>query len=220
MEARFGVKIDVPKMPDPANPGFCNVSVFADSEADYKAARDEIERTVASEAPLAHGGQQPQQQQQAWGGSHHHPHPGMGGYGGGGGGSGVVDTMEVPNDRIGSVLGRQGATISVLERNSGCRIKVQQRVAGNPMRTVVLRGTADQVRAARSEIDAILSGVHPLSRERMPNYDAPFTQSYGAGYYPYAQHHQQQQQQQQRRRQRVDQVGLAGAQCACATSRH
>lgn len=85
-------------------------------------------------------GQQQQQQQRN----------GIGGGGLGGGSAGRM--IQVPNDMVGTVIGRGGETIKMMQQASGCHIKVDQQNTSGPMRDIFLQGDPQQAETANSMI--------------------------------------------------------------------
>ncbi|CAM9647700.1 unnamed protein product, partial [Heterosigma akashiwo] len=75
--------------------------------------------------------------------------------GGGGGGPQETDVMGVPDDKIGAVIGRAGATIGEIHRRSGATLHVSAKnefAPGTKDRIVTLRGPREAIQAARALI--------------------------------------------------------------------
>lgn len=96
---------------------------------------------------------QPQQQQQQY-------------FGGGGGGGGapmgagndqpqrVTETMRVPIDAVGMIIGKGGETIKEMQNSTGCRINVSSQFNPNDQeREISLAGNRDAIARARQAID-------------------------------------------------------------------
>jgi predicted RNA-binding protein Jag len=69
-----------------------------------------------------------------------------------------VKIMKVPGNTVGLIIGRAGATIEMLQSQTGCNIQV----AGNDteingIRDVTLKGSADQVKHAEAEVLKLVS---------------------------------------------------------------
>ena len=94
------------------------------------------------------------------------PDRGGGGGGGGGprpiGGPNVVDTqVQVPNDRVGNVIGRAGARINEIRQLSGAKINIDTATPGNPNRLVTITGTPEQTQWAQYMISVAMAGGEP-----------------------------------------------------------
>mmetsp|Transcript_21851 Transcript_21851/g.32557 ORF Transcript_21851/g.32557 Transcript_21851/m.32557 type:complete len:571 (+) Transcript_21851:121-1833(+) len=133
----------------------------------------------------------------------------------------VSKTVDIPQDKVGLLIGKGGETIRQLQASTGCRIQVtrdSEADRNSSTRPVSLQGTEQQVAHAESEIDQLMNQQpgQAAPRQQHPAYGAyggygaypyPYgAQSYGQGgyyqgYYPgggyggYGQPQQQQQQQ-------------------------
>mmetsp|Transcript_10360 Transcript_10360/g.31217 ORF Transcript_10360/g.31217 Transcript_10360/m.31217 type:complete len:427 (+) Transcript_10360:685-1965(+) len=94
---------------------------------------------------------------------HHHP----GGGGGGGGGHmsqqplapGTMPVQfQVPNESMGAVIGRAGATINQIRQMSGAKVDIAQSVPGMAMRLVTVTGTPEQIQMAQYLIQVKMGG--------------------------------------------------------------
>ena len=98
--------------------------------------------------------------------------PGAGAGGGGGGGGGGTGgayaepgpggsvVVHVPNESVGLVIGKQGATIKMLEGSSGARVQIAKECPpGSNMRPVTVTGQPYAVEHAKSLIMGKVSGV-------------------------------------------------------------
>jgi len=73
-------------------------------------------------------------------------------------GGGLI--VNVANDSVGLVIGKQGATIKMLEQQSGARIQIAKDCpAGTNMRPITLTGPGNSVEHAKSLILGKVSGV-------------------------------------------------------------
>ncbi|KAI5855788.1 hypothetical protein BZA05DRAFT_424330 [Tricharina praecox] len=89
--------------------------------------------------------QQQQQQQQHYGG---------GGDGGGGTGPRITETIKVPIDAVGMIIGKGGETIKEMQNSTGCRINVSSQFNPNDQeREISLAGNRDAIARARQAID-------------------------------------------------------------------
>jgi len=81
---------------------------------------------------------------------------GMGRYGGGGGGGRTITKeLEVPNDLIGTIIGRHGLKINEIRQVSRANIKISDLEEGGTTRRVTVVGTPDCVDSAVYLINAI-----------------------------------------------------------------
>ena len=82
-----------------------------------------------------------------------------GGGGGGGGGSsgGPSATVQVPDDRVGSIIGRGGQTIKMLQDRTGARIQVPKEGANGFRPVQISAPSSDQIQHAYREIQLLLS---------------------------------------------------------------
>lgn len=87
---------------------------------------------------------------------------GGGMYGGGGaGGDGKVnDTIRVPSEAVGMIIGKKGDTIREIQNTTGCKINVAQSSGdGEVEREIALIGSADSVSRAKLAIDEKVDAV-------------------------------------------------------------
>ena len=82
----------------------------------------------------------------------------MGGAGGGMVNSGgqPQEIMQIPSDCVGMIIGRQGATIQLLQSQSGCRIQMQKdsdATPGSMVRNVQLIGDPNAIMMAKQLIE-------------------------------------------------------------------
>lgn len=82
---------------------------------------------------------------------------------GGGLAPGVTPTqVQVPNDRIGNVIGRAGTRINEIRQLSGAKIHIDQVVPNNPNRLVTITGTPEQTQWAQYMISVAMAGGEPV----------------------------------------------------------
>lgn len=91
---------------------------------------------------------------------------GSGGGGGGGGAGGyggdgrVNDTIRVPSEAVGMIIGKRGDTIREIQNMTGCKINVAQSSGeGEVEREIALIGSADSVSRAKQAIDEKVDAV-------------------------------------------------------------
>ena len=83
------------------------------------------------------------------------------GQGWGGGAGGII--VNVPNESVGRVIGKQGSTIKQLQQQSGARIHIAKDCpAGSNMRPITVSGPPASVEQAKSLILQKASGVMPF----------------------------------------------------------
>ncbi|KAK9149451.1 hypothetical protein Scep_008208 [Stephania cephalantha] len=85
---------------------------------------------------------------------------GMGGSGMGYGFQGSSKRIEIPNGRVGVIIGKSGETIKYLQVQSGAKIQVTRDVdadINSNTRTVELMGTSEQISKAEQLINGVLS---------------------------------------------------------------
>ena len=79
--------------------------------------------------------------------------------------------MNVANESVGLVIGKQGATIKQLEQQSGARIQIAKECpAGSNMRPITVSGPPASVEQATSLILQKVSGVMPFFFTPPPRY--------------------------------------------------
>ncbi|KAH7423762.1 hypothetical protein KP509_12G072200 [Ceratopteris richardii] len=69
----------------------------------------------------------------------------------------VTAEMNISNDLMGGVIGRSGANITYVRSVSGCAIKVHNQEDGKTERRITFEGTAEQVAAAQSLVQAFVN---------------------------------------------------------------
>ena len=95
--------------------------------------------------------------------------------------------FQVPNESMGAVIGRAGATINQIRQMSGAKVDIAQSVPGMPMRLVTVTGTPDQIQMAQYLIQVKMGGGS------LPSAGAMAQQAAGAVQYDPAALQQQQQ---------------------------
>lgn len=90
-------------------------------------------------------------------------------YGGGGGGGGqdgkINDTIHVPSEAVGMIIGKGGETIREMQNSTGCKINVAQSSGpGEVQREIALIGTRDSISRAKAAIDEKVDAVVSLRR--------------------------------------------------------
>eukprot|EP00092_Neocalanus_flemingeri_P030654 GFUD01033284.1.p1 GENE.GFUD01033284.1~~GFUD01033284.1.p1 ORF type:complete len:353 (+),score=103.09 GFUD01033284.1:52-1110(+) len=69
----------------------------------------------------------------------------------------TFEEIRIPNEMVGKVIGRGGATIRQLQDDSGCRVVVAISSNGEQTRAVALQGTVEQVSLATEMINQTLA---------------------------------------------------------------
>jgi len=73
-------------------------------------------------------------------------------------GSGTMsDTMRLPDDLVGLIIGRGGENIMRMQRETGCRIQITQSIPGTKERPCTLSGTQEQIEVCRNMLHEIIS---------------------------------------------------------------
>eukprot|EP00808_Paulinella_micropora_P017250 g32357.t1 len=79
----------------------------------------------------------------------------MRGLPGGMGGQAQVMVISIPSDCVGTVIGKQGETIKMLQYRTGCRIQISKDDRGGHTREVSLTGDENQLRIAQQQISLL-----------------------------------------------------------------
>ncbi|ERT03427.1 hypothetical protein HMPREF1624_01742 [Sporothrix schenckii ATCC 58251] len=83
-----------------------------------------------------------------------------GGYGGGGGGDRINDSMFVPAEAVGMIIGKGGETIREMQSSTGCKINVSQTPGANENeREIGLIGTQEAIERAKIAIEEKVEAV-------------------------------------------------------------
>ncbi|KAG5178352.1 hypothetical protein JKP88DRAFT_270499 [Tribonema minus] len=83
------------------------------------------------------------------------------------GGNTVI--LQVPNDRVGLIIGKAGATIKELQNRSGARIQIPpQSDPGTTMRSVSITGVGDAPMRAKYEMEQMLMGFDRQQQQQPP----------------------------------------------------
>ncbi|KAJ1451835.1 hypothetical protein M885DRAFT_528702 [Pelagophyceae sp. CCMP2097] len=105
----------------------------------------------------------------------------------GNGAPGQMTTMECPKQLVGRVIGKGGETINELQRRSGARIQIEQRVAEGAPCIIEIQGDDASVAEAVRLTQEVMSGRRLESTApALPHYGAA-AQGYGYGGDAYAQ---------------------------------
>ena len=82
------------------------------------------------------------------------------------GGSFLTEILEIPPDKVGSIIGSKGAIIQELQSRSGCKIFVNQEFPPGVNREVTFSGSPQQIKAGRELVELILNegptAIHAL----------------------------------------------------------
>lgn len=131
IQQRTGTSVTIPQTPDPNHPEMRLITIRGTMEA-KEAAKFEIQ-SVISEEPRNGGGF------------------GMT--------SGQTIYMQVPNDRVGVIIGKRGETIKGIQDRHAVRIQIPQVAdAGSnpPVRTISIQGPAQNLTGAKEEVDMVI----------------------------------------------------------------
>ncbi|KAF4750467.1 hypothetical protein FOZ62_021598 [Perkinsus olseni] len=97
----------------------------------------------------------------------------------------VEDEVEVPADKVGTVIGPQGCVLDEIRRRSGCRVQLQPVAVedGSP-RSAKVVGNADAVRACVDLLNDVISGafdVSPVIKRQKAHYQRIQAGAMGGG---------------------------------------
>ncbi|RLN47786.1 hypothetical protein BBJ28_00003884 [Nothophytophthora sp. Chile5] len=189
IQQRTGSSVTIPQTPDPEHQDMRRITIRGTVEA-KEAAKFEIQAMINEEPGQRHG-------------------YGMA--------SGQTIYMQVPNERVGVVIGKRGETIKGIQDRHAVRIQIPQvpdPSSNPPVRTISIQGPPQNLTGAKEEIDMVIlqgAGTHGYGGGGRPNgqydgtgggYDQQ-QQQYGGGYAAQGQqgqydaYYQQQQQPQQ-----------------------
>ncbi|TYZ57701.1 hypothetical protein PybrP1_009244 [[Pythium] brassicae (nom. inval.)] len=135
IQMRTGSSITIPQTPDPNHPDMRLITIRGTIHS-KEAARMEISAILNEDQGGGGGGPR-----------------GLGGF------SGAVIYMQVPNDRVGVIIGKRGETIKGIQDRNAVRIQVppQPDPGSNPLvRTVSIQGPPEMLQRAKDEIDAVI----------------------------------------------------------------
>ncbi|CAI5739188.1 unnamed protein product [Hyaloperonospora brassicae] len=131
IQQRTGTSVTIPQTPDPNHPEMRLITIRGTMEA-KEAARFEIQSMVNEE---------PGQRQ------------------GFGMASGQTIYMQVPNDRVGVIIGKRGETIKGIQDRHAVRIQIPQVPdpgSNPPVRTISIQGPPHNLAGAKEEVDAVI----------------------------------------------------------------
>ncbi|KAI9920045.1 hypothetical protein PsorP6_015594 [Peronosclerospora sorghi] len=181
IQQRTGTSVTIPQTPDPTHPDMRLITIRGTMEA-KEAAKFEIQSMVSEE-------------------------PGQRGAGFGMV-SGQTIYMQVPDDRVGVIIGKRGETIKGIQDRHAVRIQIPQSAdpgSTPPVRTISIQGPPQNLAGAKDEVDMVIlqgvaghtygSGSHYGSDAsygaQAAGYD-PHYGTYGQQPDPYASYYQQQ----------------------------
>ncbi|KAF2017115.1 hypothetical protein BU24DRAFT_431945 [Aaosphaeria arxii CBS 175.79] len=93
-----------------------------------------------------------------------------GGAGAGAGAGKINDTIMVPSDAVGMIIGKGGETIKDMQSTTGCKINVSQASGADIEREIGLVGTAQAIADAKRAIWDKVDSVKEKNRERAGGY--------------------------------------------------
>ena len=153
IQRRTGTHVQIPKELDPAMPGHRLVVVTGPSQEACDTARAEIQGLLEAEAR----GERPTLGQPAAGAPLGPP---MAGHWNG---AEYVTECDVPDDRIGPVIGRQGSAVKDLQMRTGTHINIREGSDAMGNRRITIRGSsADGAEAAKNEILQKIENTRPM----------------------------------------------------------
>ncbi|KAL3659144.1 hypothetical protein V7S43_015725 [Phytophthora oleae] len=133
IQQRTGTSVTIPQTPDPNHPEMRLITIRGTMEA-KEAAKFEIQSMISEEPGQRHGG----------------------GYGMA---SGQTIYMQVPNDRVGVIIGKRGETIKGIQDRHAVRIQIPQMAdpgSNPPVRTISIQGPAQNLTGAKEEVDMVI----------------------------------------------------------------
>lgn len=68
----------------------------------------------------------------------------------------MSDTMRLPDDLVGLIIGRGGENIMRMQRETGCRIQITQSIPGTKERPCTLSGTQEQIEVCKNMLHEII----------------------------------------------------------------
>lgn len=93
---------------------------------------------------------------------------GPGGHGGGGGHDKINDSVYVPSDAVGMIIGKGGETIREMQSTTGCKINVAQSSGpGETEREIALIGSRDSIERAKLAIEEKVDAVVCINASRV-----------------------------------------------------
>ncbi|KAG6586556.1 Far upstream element-binding protein 3 [Phytophthora cinnamomi] len=138
IQQRTGTSVTIPQTPDPNHPDMRLITIRGTMEA-KEAAKFEIESMINEEPGQRHS-------------------YGMA--------SGQTIYMQVPNDRVGVVIGKRGDTIKGIQDRHAVRIQIPQVPdpgSNPPVRTISIQGPPQNLAGAKEEVDMVIlqgAGTH------------------------------------------------------------
>ncbi len=127
MQMRTGANIQIPSQPDPDNPAVRTITISANNQEACDRASTEIQ-SVLEAGPNGTGTIT----------------------------GGTTLYIQIPNDRVGLIIGKGGSTIKDIQNRTGARIQIPQHPDPGtmpPMRTVSLTGIGNSPMQAKYEIE-------------------------------------------------------------------
>ena len=135
--------------------GLRPVNLIGSREAAAQA-KEQIMEIVDSDSRNVNGGGKQER-------PHRHEHGRDGGHAGGGGGGGggrVNDSIYVPSEAVGMIIGKGGETIREMQSQTGCKINVSQSSGpGEVEREIGLVGSRDAINRAKRAIEDKVEAV-------------------------------------------------------------
>ncbi|KAG7398021.1 Splicing factor 1 [Phytophthora boehmeriae] len=181
IQQRTGTSVTIPQTPDPNHPEMRLITIRGTMEA-KEAAKFEIQSMISEDPSQRHG-------------------YGMT--------AGQTIYMQVPNDRVGVIIGKRGETIKGIQDRHAVRIQIPQVAdpgSNPPVRTISIQGPAQNLTGAKEEVDTVIlqgagshgyggggdrygggnnynGGAGGYDQQQQYNYGAQGQQDQYAGYY-------------------------------------
>ncbi|PGH27247.1 hypothetical protein AJ80_00957 [Polytolypa hystricis UAMH7299] len=102
----------------------------------------------------------------------------MSGDAGGGTGERVTDSLMIPGDAVGMIIGKGGDTIKEIQASAGCRINIQPPTGRDSEREVTLTGPRHAIEQAKGIILEKLEGAEHRTRSQPPRREDPYSDRY------------------------------------------
>ncbi|KAF4318819.1 hypothetical protein BBO99_00006904 [Phytophthora kernoviae] len=138
IQQRTGTSVTIPQTPDPNHPDMRLITIRGTMEA-KEAAKFEIQSMINEEPG----------QRQTYGMT-----------------AGQTIYMQVPNDRVGVIIGKRGETIKGIQDRHAVRIQIPQVAdpgSNPPVRTISIQGPPQNLTGAKEEVDMVIlqgAGTH------------------------------------------------------------
>lgn len=165
LQARTGTHIQIPREADVGNPKIRTITITSATAEGVQAAQAELMRLVQNQSDMNGGGA-----------------AGVGTPFAGYVPPEASVSLNVPNERVGAVIGRAGLVIKEIQQRTGTRVQMPREIdPAASFRMVTITGSTQAVESARSEIQAIIDTGHSPYPEQQAHMMAPNMQAPGYG---------------------------------------